>query len=97
MLSVHSQCTGWRPSWLYQFFYSWFCQVDDDMYINTGELEQFLLSRDPNEAHYIGRKAFDLDTVRQIALDHYANKIVSLLDLTQLCLDIYAKKCHCIY
>ncbi len=67
------------------------------MYINTGELEQFLLSRDPNEAHYIGRKAFDLDTVRQIALDHYANKIVSLLDLTQLCLDIYAKKCHCIY
>ena len=54
------------------------------MYINTGELEQFLLSRDPNEAHYIGRKAFDLDTVRQIALDHYANKIVSPLDLTQL-------------
>ncbi len=61
------------------------------MYINTGELEIFLLSHDPNEEHFFARIAKDkVRSVRQIALDYYANKIVSLANWLAARLDRFA-------
>ncbi len=60
-----------------KFIYSWYCHIDDDMYINTLELENYLLSRDHNEAHYIGRIGNDRYRVKKAALDYYSKKLVS--------------------
>ncbi len=78
---------------MYHFytFYSWYCHLDDDMYVNTEQLGKILLSRDHNEEHYLGRNYYTNQfTVPQHTLRHYpSGLIVSLINCIVLLLSNY--------
>ncbi len=78
---------------MYHFytFYSWYCHLDDDMYVNTEQLGKILLSRDHNEEHYLGRNYYTNQfTVPQHTLRHYpSGLIVSLINCIVFLLSNY--------
>ncbi len=47
------------------------------MYVNTELLGKLLLSRDHNSAHYIGEEFYRRFDVKQEAIKHYLNMVVS--------------------